>query len=78
MIPFKTRVHARSFDQFSEWVRHGGEEFLYVLEGEVMLYTEFYEPVALGKGDSAYYDCTMGHALVSLSETDAEVLWVTA
>jgi len=78
MIPFKTRVHARSFDQFGEWVRHGGEEFLYVLEGEIMLYTEFYEPVALNKGDSAYYDCTMGHALVSLSEQDAEVLWVTA
>ena len=78
MIPFKTRVHARSFDQFNEWVRHGGEEFMYVLEGEVMLYTEFYEPVTLAKGDSAYYDCTMGHALVSVSEEDAEVLWVTA
>lgn len=78
MIPFKTRVHARSFDEFNEWVRHGGEEFMYVLEGKVMLYTEFYEPVALEKGDSAYYDCTMGHALVTLSEQDAEVLWVTA
>ncbi|TCS40432.1 helix-turn-helix domain-containing protein [Reinekea marinisedimentorum] len=78
MIPFKTRVHARSIDEFGQWVRHGGEEFLYVLSGEVMLYTEFYEPVALSTGDSAYYDCTMGHALVSLSEQDAEVLWVTA
>lgn len=78
MIPFKTRVHARSFEEYDQWVRHGGEEFLYVLAGEVMLYTEFYAPVALKEGDSAYYDCTMGHALVSLSEADAEVLWVTA
>lgn len=78
MIPFKTRVHARDFSEFSDWVRHGGEEFLYVLSGSVMLYTEFYEPVALESGDSAYYDCAMGHALVSLSDEDAHILWVTA
>ncbi len=28
MVPFKTRVRARSFEEFSSWVRHPGEEFL--------------------------------------------------
>lgn len=78
MVPFKTRVHTRTFDEFNDWVRHDGEEFLYVLSGSLLLYTEFYEPIELHQGDSAYYDCTMGHALVSTSDEDAEVLWVTA
>jgi transcriptional regulator with XRE-family HTH domain len=78
MVPFKTRVRARSFDDFGDWVRHEGEEFLLVLEGEVALYTEFYEPVSMLAGDSMYYDANMGHALVSLSVEDALILWVVA
>lgn len=78
MIPFKTTVRTHSWDEYEDWVRHDGEEFLYVLTGSIMFYTEFYEPIELNAGDSAYYDCEMGHALVSISEKDAEVLWVTA
>jgi len=77
MIPFKTRVRARSIDEFATWVRHPGEEFLYVIEGSIVFYTEFYEPVALGAGDSIYYDSDMGHACVSVSDTDAVILWVS-
>ncbi len=78
MMPFKTRVRARSFDEYTDWVRHDGEEFLLILEGVVTFYSEFYEPVNLSQGDSVYYDATMGHMLVSVSESDAEILWVTA
>ncbi len=77
MMPYKSRVHARSFDDFGEWVRHQGEEFMLVLEGEVQLLTEFYEPVNLTQGDNVYYDATMGHLVVSVSEEDALILWVT-
>ncbi|SFH72250.1 helix-turn-helix domain-containing protein [Modicisalibacter xianhensis] len=76
MIPFKTIVRARSFDEFSEWVRHDGEEFLIVLDGTIRLYTEFYEPLELEQGDSIYFDSDMGHALVSTSIADAIVLSV--
>ncbi|WP_299232655.1 XRE family transcriptional regulator [uncultured Halomonas sp.] len=76
MIPFKTIVRARAFEDFSEWVRHDGEEFLMVLEGEILLYSEFYEPLRLERGDSIYFDSAMGHALVSTSEQDAVVLSV--
>ncbi len=78
MMPYKCRVHARSFDDFGEWVRHSGEEYMLVLEGEVQLVTEFYEPVNLVEGDSVYYDAMMGHLVISVSENDAQILWVTA
>jgi transcriptional regulator with XRE-family HTH domain len=77
MIPFKTTVRARLFDEFANWVRHPGEEFLYVLDGSIAFYTEFYEPVTLAAGDSVYYDSDMGHACVSVSEEDATILWVS-
>lgn len=78
MVPYRTTVFARSFDDYQDWVRHEGEEFLLVLSGSIQLYTEYYQPVELSEGDSAYYDAEMGHALVSVSEEDAVILWVTA
>jgi transcriptional regulator with XRE-family HTH domain len=78
MMPYRACIRARSISEFDGWVRHDGEEFLYVLTGVVRLYTEFYEPVDLRRGDSAYYDASMGHNVVSLSEEDATILWVTS
>jgi transcriptional regulator with XRE-family HTH domain len=78
MLPYRATIRARSFEEFSGWVRHDGEEFLFVLTGVVRLYSEFYEPVDLRRGDSAYYDAAMGHNVVSLSEEDATILWVTS
>jgi len=78
MLPYRARVRARSMDEFDGWVRHDGEEFLYVLTGVVRLYTEFYEPVEMRRGDSAYYDASMGHNVVSVSDEDATILWVTS
>ncbi len=78
MLPYRARVRARSMDEFDGWVRHDGEEFLYVLTGVVRLYTEFYEPVEMRRGDSAYYDGSMGHNVISTSDEDATILWVTS
>lgn len=78
MLPYRTTVRARSFEEFGDWVRHEGEELLYVISGSIIFYSEFYEPVSLDEGDSAYYDCEMGHAITSTSESDAIILWVTA
>ncbi len=78
MLPYRATIRARSFEEFSGWVRHDGEEFLFVLTGVIRLYTEFYEPVDLRRGDSAYYDAAMGHNVVSLSDENATILWVTS
>lgn len=78
MLPYRARIRARRLEEFGGWVRHDGEEFLYVLTGVIRLYSEFYEPVDLRRGDSAYYDATMGHNVISVSEEDATILWVTS
>ena len=78
MLPYRARIRARAVEEFEGWVRHDGEEFLYVLTGVVRLYTEFYEPFEMRRGDSAYYDATMGHNVISISEEDATILWVTS
>ncbi|OAN11380.1 transcriptional regulator [Photobacterium jeanii] len=78
MMPFKSQVRAREFKDYPDWIRHDGEEFLLVLSGEITFFSEFYEPVNLAQGDSVYYDANMGHMLVSVSEDDAHILWVTA
>ncbi|WP_299694297.1 XRE family transcriptional regulator [uncultured Vibrio sp.] len=78
MMPFKSRVRARTFEEYNDWVRHDGEEFLMIISGDVMFYSEFYEPVPMSEGDSMYYDATMGHMLISTSAEDALILWVTA
>jgi transcriptional regulator with XRE-family HTH domain len=78
MLPYRARIRARNVAEFEGWVRHDGEEFLYVLTGAVRLYTEFYEPIEMKRGDSAYYDATMGHNVISTSEEDAMILWVTS
>lgn len=78
MLPYRARVRARKIDEFEGWVRHDGEEFLYVLSGVIRFFSEFYEPVEMRRGDSAYYDATMGHNIVSTSQEDAVILWVTS
>ena len=75
-VPSKARVKARSPSEFGAWIRHEGDDFMYVIEGEVELHTEFYQPVRLKQGDSAYFDARMGHFCISVSEEDALVLWV--
>ncbi|WP_413112878.1 helix-turn-helix domain-containing protein [Thaumasiovibrio sp. DFM-14] len=77
MMPFKTTVRARQFEDYPDWIRHEGEEFLLVLKGSLVFYSEFYEPRTLSEGDSTYYDAAMGHMLVSISDQDAQILWVT-
>jgi mannose-6-phosphate isomerase-like protein (cupin superfamily) len=78
MLPYRTTIRARSFEDFEGWVRHDGEEFLYVLQGSILFLTEFYEPLDLEPGDSAYYDAAMGHCVLSTSKDDAVILWVTS
>ncbi len=77
MLPYRARIRARDVGEFDGWVRHDGEEFLFVLTGIIRLYTEHFEPVEMRRGDSAYYNATMGHNVISVSAEDATILWVT-
>jgi len=75
-IPILTEVRARSPEQFGDLVRHTGEEFVYVLEGEVEIRTELYAPLTLTAGESAYLDSSMGHAYLARGDAPCRLLAV--
>ncbi len=74
IIPIVAELRARSLEEFGELIRHPGEEYAYVLAGEVDLYTSLYAPVRLKTGDSIYFDSGMGHAYIAASEGPCRVL----
>lgn len=74
IIPLYMQVKARNIGDHDEWSSHDGEEFIYVLKGPIALHTEFYEPMRLETGDSAYFDSQMRHAFVNLGRSAAEML----
>ena len=77
MVPYTSTIKARDISEFETWIRHTGEEFMYVLSGELTFFSEHYRPLEMKAGDSIYYDSGMGHGCVSTSEQDAVVLWVS-
>jgi len=64
MVPDICRIRAKSLADFGKLLRHPGEEFIYVIEGSIVVHTEFYAPVVLKKGESIYLDSNMGHAYI--------------
>jgi transcriptional regulator with XRE-family HTH domain len=74
LIPIIAEVRARSLEEFGELIRHSGEEYAFVIEGEVDLYTDLYAPVRLSAGDSIYFDSGMGHAYVAAIDGPCRVL----
>ena len=77
MLPYLSTIKARDASEFDEWIRHAGEEFMFVLDGELLFISEHYRPLPMKAGDSLYYDAGMGHGCVSTSTQDAMVLWVS-
>jgi transcriptional regulator with XRE-family HTH domain len=70
MIPILTRIRAKSLSEFGDLVRHSGEEYIHVLEGSIVVHTEFYDPVRLSTGEGIYIDSNMGHAYVAAEGCD--------
>lgn len=70
--PMLAEARARTMEEFKaefgDFIRHPGEEFSYVLEGEVEFHSELYAPVLLRAGDSIYFDSEMGHAYLKASD----------
>lgn len=78
MTPIIIDVQARSVDELGGLVRHAGEEYLYVLRGSMELHSDLYAPLALGPGDSVYFDSSMAHGYVRTSSDQCTVLAVCA
>lgn len=76
MVPMIGHVKANSFTAFEDFISHPGEEFIYILKGEVTVHLKDRDPVVLYPGDTIYFDSGLGHAYVSTGETEAILLGV--
>lgn len=74
IIPMVVEVRANTMGQIGSLWSHVGEEFIYVLTGEVSLHTECYETLELRPRDSVYIDSTMQHAFLSTGAAPAVIL----
>lgn len=74
MVPLEMEIRARELPEASDWSQHDGEEFIYVLEGEIEVRLSDYAPFRLKQGESAYIDSRMRHAFIALSPGPARML----
>lgn len=56
---------------------HEGEEFGYVIKGEITVVIGK-RKIKVGKGESFYYKADKVHLIVNRGKTDAEFVWVTS
>lgn len=68
-------VTAQNLDEHGPFVTHPGEEFIHVVEGTVIVETEYYAPLTLQTGDSMQFDSTTPHAVLTGGPTPARVLF---
>lgn len=76
MLPMLGRSNAKTLDEYGPLIRHQGEEFVFVLSGELEMRTELYQPVRLKPGESMYFDSGMGHAYLSVGKEECRFLVV--
>lgn len=74
--PVMMDIHARSVDEFEQLLRHDGDEFAYVVEGEIEVHTEIYAPLRLAQGESVFFDSHVGHAYVNVGAGTARILCI--
>jgi transcriptional regulator with XRE-family HTH domain len=72
--PIIGEVKARSLQEAGEFHRHDGEEFVFVIAGELELHSESYTPLNLRAGDSVYFDSGMAHAYVAEGKERCRIL----
>jgi transcriptional regulator with XRE-family HTH domain len=78
MTPIIGEVFAKDVSEYNKYQKHSGEEYVYVLEGTLDLYTDTYTPVRLEQGDSIYFDSVMGHAYVKVGDHPCRILSICA
>lgn len=76
MTPAWGRIDARTVDEFPDYVRHGGQEFVMVLSGSVKIAFETGEAIRLKRHETAYFDSGVGHVYLSTGRSPAEIVVV--
>jgi DNA-binding transcriptional MerR regulator/quercetin dioxygenase-like cupin family protein len=55
---------------------HAGEEFIYMLEGELEIWLDEWECHTLQPGDSFWFESNLGHRWFNPTEVEAVLIWV--
>ncbi len=76
MQPMVIDIPVRSANARPVRSAHKGEEFVYVLEGEVTFHMEPYAPVILSRGDTVYFDASAEHGFSSNTDRHSRILSV--
>ena len=74
--PLVAEIHISDINEYGPYTRHPGEEFNYVLTGELEFHTDVYAPVRLKVGESVYFDAEMGHAHTKVGNAKCTILAV--
>lgn len=72
--PMVAEVIISDIADYGPFAQHDGEEFNYVLEGELEFHTEIYAPVRLSAGSSIYFDAEMRHAHIRVGAATCRML----
>lgn len=70
-------LSATSLEENGGWRQHPGQEFFYVLSGQVQLLSQLYEAVTLDVGDSILFDSDQPHAYLAVGGS-AQVLMINS
>ncbi|MCC5987891.1 MAG: helix-turn-helix transcriptional regulator [Pararhodobacter sp.] len=76
MTPMLGTLRADQPLAFEDFVRHPGQEFLFVISGRVTVHAEGHAPVTLEAGESLYFDSARGHLYAAADSEDARILVV--
>lgn len=76
MVPMMGTLKPLEEMRFDRMVSHGGEEFLTVLSGRVLVQLADHDNVVLDQGESIYFDSGRGHLYASALDQPARILVV--
>lgn len=76
MTPMLGTLKPQEEARFDRMVSHPGEEFLFVIEGEVVVKSKGQPDVRLKAGESLYFDSGRGHLYASALNQPARILCV--
>lgn len=74
---WRVTISATTLEANGGWRQHPGQEFIYVLSGDLELHSSYYEPLVLKQGDSILFDADQPHAYVAIGEP-AELLMMNS
>lgn len=63
---WKVTITSTSLEENGGWRSHPGQEFFYVLSGQIQVLSQLYQPTTLSEGDSILFDSDQPHAYVAV------------